>query len=48
MSRWECVSERADNVAEDKVGWLNIANRIVQAENMEATSIQLQVGSHLT
>ena len=32
MSRWECVSEGADNVAEKKVGWLNMANQIVQAQ----------------
>ena len=32
MSRWECVSEGANNVAEKRVEWLNMANQIVQAE----------------
>ena len=32
MSRWECVSEGAINVSEQRVKWLNVANRIVQAE----------------
>ena len=32
MSRWECVSEGASNVSENRVQWLNVANRIVHAE----------------
>ena len=32
MSRWECVSEGASNVSENKVQWLNVAKRIVHAE----------------
>ena len=48
MSRWECVSEGASNVSENRVQWLMWQIELCTQKNTETTNIQLQVGLPLT